>query len=412
MVIKVIQHYGAFLLLILSLQSTLYAMETKHLLHDAVRLKDPKLLAKNLEKTNNINDFDAQGQTALHLAAHNNFAEGIRVLVNAGALHVPTQETGQTPIALAISRGNIDATEALIEHGALAKANPEAILALWQIALKNHHIDMVKLLRDKLKHIPQINSAALGEAIKSGYQEAVQELIDDTTPLNTAIENNGGTALHEAARCGKLAIARLLLERGANPEAPNKGKESPLKVNEIARPEFIRLFILYGVNPQSLTKEIETIQAHTTLNNPVFKHPLEAAAATCNVGELTSLIKAQRESFTPDILSEAATFAAGQCCLPALEALLNAGAMPVEALQLVKVIISRGDSEKCKYEAIKKLLEAHFAKLRNLVDNRETYQSQLPQDLRRLLLSYLLGGHTLGELGDAPRLKRESSGPQ
>ena len=68
-------------------------------------------------------------------------------------------------------------------------------------------------------------------ANRGGGAKAVAALLDHlgTHAVDLdASDENGWTALHEAARGGDVAVARVLVERGSTPEAKTRAGETPL----------------------------------------------------------------------------------------------------------------------------------------------------------------------------------------
>ena len=70
--------------------------------------------------------------------------------------------------------------------------------------------------------------AALITAVRSGDTEAVGKLIAANPELVNAHDRAGNTPLHHAAGFGNLATMKLLLEHGADANAGNKRKSTPL----------------------------------------------------------------------------------------------------------------------------------------------------------------------------------------
>jgi hypothetical protein len=75
-----------------------------------------------------LNTVDAYGATALHKAAHNNRADMVSLLVDAGALVNAVDDDGDTPLTLAIAAGSCDAAHTLIDRGASFKPARSALM--------------------------------------------------------------------------------------------------------------------------------------------------------------------------------------------------------------------------------------------------------------------------------------------
>ena len=63
-------------------------------------------------------------------------------------------------------------------------------------------------------------------AAEAGNEPAVSLMLDLGFPLDVR-RDDGATALHAAAYAGSAPVVRLLLDRGADPEAPDGQWESP-----------------------------------------------------------------------------------------------------------------------------------------------------------------------------------------
>src|SRR5260370_29502580 len=70
--------------------------------------------------------------------------------------------------------------------------------------------------------------AALITAVRSGDKNVVGEVIAASPELVNAHDRAGATPLHHAGGFGNLATMKLLLERGADVNAGNKRKSTPL----------------------------------------------------------------------------------------------------------------------------------------------------------------------------------------
>ena len=65
-------------------------------------------------------------------------------------------------------------------------------------------------------------------AVRAGETKVVEKLISVTPDLVKGHDLEGATALHHAAGFGNLATMKLLLDKGADVNAPNRRKSTPL----------------------------------------------------------------------------------------------------------------------------------------------------------------------------------------
>jgi len=210
------------------------------------------------------NSATPEGETALMAASRVGKVDALKVLVAGGAA-VNRQESwkGQTALMWAAGEGHATAVSALIEVGADIQARSKAGFSPLLFAVRNGHADTVRLLvskganpNDKVQGAAtmdaygrgNVNSrrqpagdaptSALGMAVINGYYELAARLIELGADPNVA--DPRGSVLHALAflrRPGSgsppqptgsldsLELARLLLERGANPNARITWKE-------------------------------------------------------------------------------------------------------------------------------------------------------------------------------------------
>ncbi|PYR33260.1 MAG: hypothetical protein DMF90_21415 [Acidobacteria bacterium] len=210
------------------------------------------------------NSATPEGETALMAASRVGKVDALKVLVAGGAA-VNRQESwkGQTALMWAAGEGHATAVSALIEVGADIQARSKVGFSPLLFAVRNGHPDTVRLLvskganpNDKVQGAAtmdaygrgNVNSrrqpagdaptSALGMAVINGYYELAARLIELGADPN--VPDPRGSVLHALAflrRPGSgsppqptgsldsLELARLLLERGANPNARITWKE-------------------------------------------------------------------------------------------------------------------------------------------------------------------------------------------
>lgn len=165
--------------------------------------------------------FPKGGWTAVFYAARDNSIEAIRVLADAGAdLNVQDPE-GATALAIAIINLHYDAAALLLDKG----ANPNLVDVTGMGPLYAT-VNMNTLQWIQGRPAPALNGEVDAAAL-------VTKLIDKGANVNARLlkpplrrhhdfqsdrfMGDGGTPLFRAARLGDVALARVLLDRGADP---------------------------------------------------------------------------------------------------------------------------------------------------------------------------------------------------
>ena len=166
---------------------------------------------------------DPVGMTALHYAAWSGHAGIAERLIARGAVVDANDGGGVTPLGTAVRWGNADVMRVLIAHGARTDMRDDHGRTLLHLAASYDHVEIMRALLD------------------SGF--------------NVDVMAGPGTPLHSAARFRRQRAARLLIERGANPNAVGFLGWTPLHVaannNENSDPDstFTRLLLDAGADP-------------------------------------------------------------------------------------------------------------------------------------------------------------------
>ena len=149
-------------------------------------------------------------------------AAAVRILLDDGADPHARQADGATALHWAVFRENIEMAASLIEAGADINAVNRLGASALFIAAKGGHAGLIEHLL-KAGADPNI-ALPMGEtpvmtAARSGSAEGVRHLIDAGAEVNLSERSRGQTALMWAASQGHVEVARMLVDAGADLEA-------------------------------------------------------------------------------------------------------------------------------------------------------------------------------------------------
>jgi len=200
---------------------------------------------------------DRYGVTPLYLAAANGNAAMIRRLLDAGSDVNATDAGGETVLMTAARTGSPDALRVLLEHGARVDArDPEFQQTALMIAVREDHADAVGVLlaagasanaQTRKGPIPAFVPPCKGTGCGS---EGVGINRGGLPDRGRRAEAKGGmTSLLYAARDGKVASARRLIDAGADLELAEANGIRPLLMAALNNQlDVARLLLAKGAN--------------------------------------------------------------------------------------------------------------------------------------------------------------------
>ncbi len=204
---------------------------------DAARNDDVATLRRILPKISNGNDpvnaTDADGDTALHIAAREGSDEAVSYLLENGADIDITNDEGETAREVADNNGNDSIVDLIDGHEPSEEdeepTQEDLINDLVSAAGENKNLDDVK------KILPQIKEGidakddggdtALCAAAVQGNLDIVKYLLENKANIATK-NTDGETALHAAAREGNADVVKYLLAVGADTTALDDSDET------------------------------------------------------------------------------------------------------------------------------------------------------------------------------------------
>jgi uncharacterized protein len=227
-------------------------------LHWAIRAGEADIVELLLKAGADATAKDRLDVTPLFLAAMNGDAVIMRKLLNAGANANQVEKTGETILMVAIRTGSTDAVRALLEHKANANyAEPQLQLTPLMLAAEGGYTEIVADLiksgadiqvRTRTGATPARRLPCVAQSGCGSHGEGIVRGGWPDKGIRAPIPGNMSPLMY-AAREGKIAAARLLLDAGANVNEVDKNDISPLFMAiSNNHPDMARFLIEKGAN--------------------------------------------------------------------------------------------------------------------------------------------------------------------
>jgi ankyrin repeat protein len=207
-----------------------------------------------------VQGTDAQGNTALHLAALSTRPIVAALLCDAGARLDAVNAAGQNPLAVACAAANWELAQFLLDYGCKPEAPHTQPAILAAAAIANDDPLGVKLLLKRRVHVDARDSlqrTALMVAALHGHAMIAKVLLDAGADVNAA-DAHGATPLIEAARAGAADVIEVLARHRPAPDAVDQAGRTALIVacqSGRANEETVRRLLALGISRQLTARD-------------------------------------------------------------------------------------------------------------------------------------------------------------
>jgi ankyrin repeat protein len=222
------------------------------LLHAAAAGPNQAVVQLFLQKGLDVRDLDKAGQTPLHAAAAGRSSGAIDLLIASGAdiEAIDRSEYGETALNIAAESGNYEAMKALINRGAHVKDNT-FFSVINRFTSEKQKQEIIELLLNNEAKIP---SGLLYSAVSRGGIDIVKLLIDRGADVNAPDDYDRTTLLMRILQPNtgispqsKPALVKLFLSKGADVNARNKNGATALSIAyKSSTPEIVKLLKQHG----------------------------------------------------------------------------------------------------------------------------------------------------------------------
>ncbi|XP_044391181.1 death-associated protein kinase 1-like isoform X1 [Triticum aestivum] len=190
------------------------------------------------------------GMNALHAAAGCGSFSVFQYLVEEVKMDVDLPAQQFTPVAHAVTNGNLPAVKYLIDHGAdLHQQRAEGNITLLHVAAVHGYSEIVKFLLVRGADVDALSDlgTALADAAIRGYPSIVKTLLEHNADPNDTRCQFGPLSM--ALQKSSVACVKLLIQGGANVSSDSPRDNLLVKAAEKGLTEAIKCLLEASANP-------------------------------------------------------------------------------------------------------------------------------------------------------------------
>ena len=275
-------------------------------LHIAAGAGRTVMVALLLEAGAGINAVGPMNSTPLQLAVMNGRRDVVELLLSKGPDLEWRNLGDNNALEYAVGLRAKDIVMLLLDHDANVNAASNKGATALMVSANNGDVDTMKLLlaRGALSAAKDKQGfTALHHAANNGHVKVVELLLELGMDVNLCDNIYQVTPLHCVAQgylidpTNRVAVAQLLIARGAYVNATNRVNQTPLHcAAEWGHPKIIQVLLTAGANPNALDKDGNTALDLATAT----RGPGLPPAVTAGRKECAELLRGHRQPQTPD----------------------------------------------------------------------------------------------------------------
>jgi ankyrin repeat protein len=231
-------------------------------LHEAVRAEDLELVESLLASGADPNSLDQDGFAPLENATWKGCLALVNLLLKNGADPNQLTSLNASYLHIAAMKHDVELAKVLIENGADINATTTICNIGYTPLDLAVHLDYVAVVQLLLENGANPSMAkdgleTLHWAAERGHLDILHLLLESEPGFNINIMNyHGFTLLNLAAKQGHVAVASLLLDKGADPNIATKDGVTPLHMAaDNGHLELVRLLLDKGANLHNFTNQ-------------------------------------------------------------------------------------------------------------------------------------------------------------